>query len=34
VQRPRGIDLTICRGEVTFEAGAPTGALPGRLLRA
>jgi N-acyl-D-aspartate/D-glutamate deacylase len=34
LQRPRGIVLTICRGEVTFEAGAPTGALPGRLVRA
>jgi N-acyl-D-aspartate/D-glutamate deacylase len=34
VQRPRGILLTMCAGEITFEEGAPTGALPGRLLRA
>jgi N-acyl-D-aspartate/D-glutamate deacylase len=34
VQRPRGIALTMCAGVVTFEAGEPTGALPGRLLRA
>jgi N-acyl-D-aspartate/D-glutamate deacylase len=34
VQRPRGIALTMCRGEITFEAGAPTGKLPGRLIRA
>jgi N-acyl-D-aspartate/D-glutamate deacylase len=34
VQKPRGIALTICRGEITFEAGVSTGKLPGRLIRA
>jgi N-acyl-D-aspartate/D-glutamate deacylase len=34
VQKPRGIAMTICLGEITFEAGAPTGKLPGRLIRA
>ena len=28
-----GYDMTINRGEVTFEGGKPTGALPGRLVR-
>lgn len=34
LQTPRGIDLTLCRGVVTFEAGEATGELPGTLLRA
>lgn len=34
LQRPRGILLTLCAGVPTFEQGEPTGALPGRLLRA
>jgi N-acyl-D-aspartate/D-glutamate deacylase len=34
IQRPRGIDLTLCRGVATFEGGEATGALPGMLLRA
>lgn len=34
VQRPRGVLLTLCAGVPTFENGEPTGALPGRLLRA
>ena len=34
LQRPRVILLTLCAGVPTFEQGEPTGALPGRLLRA
>jgi N-acyl-D-aspartate/D-glutamate deacylase len=33
VQRARGIKATICRGEVTFRDGEPTGARPGGLIR-
>jgi N-acyl-D-aspartate/D-glutamate deacylase len=34
IQRARGYVATICAGEVTYEAGEHTGALPGRLIRA
>jgi N-acyl-D-aspartate/D-glutamate deacylase len=34
VQKARGYVATIMRGEVTFENGEATGAVPGRLLRA
>jgi N-acyl-D-aspartate/D-glutamate deacylase len=34
MQRPRGISLTVAGGQVTFEDGVHTGALPGRLVRA
>ncbi len=33
IQRAKGYAYTICRGEVTFADGEPTGALPGRLVR-
>ena len=33
VQKAEGYRWTIVNGEVTFEEGAPTGALPGKLLR-
>lgn len=33
LQEADGYDLTMCKGEVTFRKGQPTGALPGRLLR-
>ena len=33
VQRARGYRATLSRGEVVFEDGEPTGALPGRLVR-
>ncbi len=33
VQRARGIKATICKGEVTFRDGEPTGARPGGLIR-
>jgi N-acyl-D-aspartate/D-glutamate deacylase len=33
LQRAHGYRATICRGQVTFEHGEPTGALPGKLLR-
>jgi N-acyl-D-amino-acid deacylase len=33
VQRADGYVATICAGEVTFEHGEPTGALPGRVVR-
>jgi N-acyl-D-aspartate/D-glutamate deacylase len=33
IQRARGYVATVCAGEVTFEHGEATGALPGRLLR-
>jgi len=33
VQRATGYRATIQSGEVTFEDGEPTGALPGRLVR-
>jgi N-acyl-D-aspartate/D-glutamate deacylase len=34
LQFPRGFHLTMCAGVVTHEGGRPTGALPGRLIRA
>ena len=34
VQRAEGYRATVCAGEVTFEEGEATGALPGRLARA
>ncbi len=34
IQRARGYLATICSGQVTYERGEHTGALPGRLLRA
>jgi N-acyl-D-amino-acid deacylase len=34
VQGVRGYRATVCAGEVTFEDGEPTGARPGRLVRA
>ncbi len=34
VQRVDGYRFTVCRGEVTFVDGQPTGARPGRLVRA
>ena len=34
VQHVDGYEATICAGQVTFEAGEPTGARPGRLVRA
>ena len=33
VQRARGYRATVVSGQVTFESGEPTGALPGRLIR-
>ncbi|MCC6709220.1 MAG: amidohydrolase family protein [Gammaproteobacteria bacterium] len=33
VQKARGYVATFCKGEVTYENGVHTGALPGRLLR-
>ena len=33
IQRSKGYLATICAGEVTFENGEPTGAMPGRLIR-
>ena len=33
IQKARGYVATICKGEVTYENGVHTGALPGRLLR-
>jgi len=33
VQKADGYRLTVKSGEVTYENGAPTGAMPGRLLR-
>ena len=33
IQRANGYIATIKRGEVTFEHGEATGALPGKLLR-
>jgi N-acyl-D-aspartate/D-glutamate deacylase len=34
VQYVDGYDYTVCAGQVTFESGQPTGARPGRLVRA
>ena len=33
VQKVDGYRYTVCSGEVTYEDGAPTGALPGKLVR-
>ena len=33
IQKAEGYLATICNGEVTFENGESTGALPGRLFR-
>jgi N-acyl-D-aspartate/D-glutamate deacylase len=33
IQRAHGYRATICRGEVTYEHGEHTGAMPGRLIR-
>ena len=33
VQRADGYVATVCSGEVTYEQGQPTGAMPGRLVR-
>ena len=33
IQRVDGYDVTICSGEVIYEAGVATGALPGKLIR-
>ncbi len=33
IQQIEGYDYTICAGQVTYEDGKPTGALPGRVLR-
>jgi N-acyl-D-aspartate/D-glutamate deacylase len=33
VQRVDGYCYTICSGEITYEDGKPTGALPGKLVR-
>ena len=32
-RRPRGFRMTIKGGEVTYEGGEATGAMPGRLIR-
>ena len=33
IQRASGYVMTVCAGEVTYEDGEHTGALPGRLVR-
>ena len=33
VQKVDGYCYTICSGEITYEDGKPTGALPGKLVR-
>jgi N-acyl-D-aspartate/D-glutamate deacylase len=33
VQRAQGYRATVCAGEVTYEGGEHTGAMPGRLMR-
>jgi N-acyl-D-aspartate/D-glutamate deacylase len=33
IQRARGYEATLVAGEITYRAGEPTGALPGRLVR-
>ena len=33
IQKADGYRMTICAGEVTYEEGEHTGAMPGRLLR-
>ena len=33
IQRSHGYLATVCHGEVTYEDGEHTGALPGRLVR-
>lgn len=34
IQRANGYDLTMIAGEIVAQGGNPTGALPGRLIRA
>ncbi|MGR8949372.1 MAG: amidohydrolase family protein, partial [Gammaproteobacteria bacterium] len=33
IQKSHGYELTMVNGEITFESGAHTGALPGKLVR-
>ena len=33
IQKAKGYRWTLVNGEITFEDGEPTGAMPGRLLR-
>ena len=33
IQKAKGYNWILVNGEVTFEEGEPTGAMPGRLLR-
>ena len=33
MQNADGIEATICAGEIIYEQGVPTGALPGKLIR-
>ncbi|MFN0029967.1 MAG: N-acyl-D-amino-acid deacylase family protein [Acidimicrobiales bacterium] len=33
IQRAHGYKMTVCKGEVTYENGEHTGAMPGRLIR-
>ena len=33
IQKAHGYVATICHGEVTYEHGVHTGAMPGRLIR-
>ena len=33
IQRAQGYRMTVCKGEVTYENGEHTGAMPGRLIR-
>jgi N-acyl-D-aspartate/D-glutamate deacylase len=33
IQRAHGYKATICNGQITYENGQPTGAMPGRLIR-
>jgi N-acyl-D-aspartate/D-glutamate deacylase len=34
IQKALGYSVTICAGEVTYENGVHTGAMPGKLVRA
>jgi N-acyl-D-amino-acid deacylase len=33
IQKASGYDATICGGQITFEHGEATGAMPGKLVR-
>jgi hypothetical protein len=33
MQNADGIEVTICAGEIIYEQGVATGALPGKLIR-